>query len=194
MNDGKSIKISQETKYPWSGIIKISINTLEKSNLIIALRIPGWTQNQPVPSNLYQYLNKSDEKVGIKLNTEPIKFNLEKGYIKINREWEDNDLIELDFPMFIRRVIAHDKVRADRGKISLERGPIVYCIESIDNDSISVLDLKIPDDAKLISEFREDLFNGIVTLKNHRQDFLAIPYHAWAHRGKSEMTVWISRN
>ena len=113
-------------------------------------------------------------------------------------------------PMPIRRIIAHDKVRNNAGKVTLERGPIVYCLEWPDNDVDSLFDLFIDDDSILTHEYRKDLLNGLVVINGTgkylkksengesaqkiEKDFVAIPYYSWAHRGKGEMVVWINRN
>jgi len=113
--------------------------------------------------------------------------------------------MEIDLPMPVRRVGAHPEVRDDRGKVALERGPLVYCAEWPDNQG-RVSDLAIGDEARLTAEFRPDLFNGAAVIKGRAsvleagaegrpgirrmREFLAIPYFAWAHRGPGEMTVW----
>ena len=94
--------------------------------------------------------------------------------------------------MPIRRVLAHEKMKINAGKGALERGPIVYCLEWPDNDVDSIFDLRVNDDEILTFEYRKDLLNGLIIVKG--KDFVAIPYYAWAHRGKGEMVVWINRN
>ena len=175
----------------------------------IAIRIPGWAQNKPIPSDLYYYLKPRDFKINLKINKKPIKFQIENGFAKIQRIWKDNDVIELNIPMSIRRVLSHTKVEDNTGKVTIERGPIVYCIESVDNEVESVFNLILPDETVLKAEYRNEILYGIVVItgeldycekdKNgvntmrNRHNFLAIPYYAWAYRGKSEMTVWMPR-
>ena len=208
--DENIVSITQDTEYPWDGIVKITVNLQKNLDFNIAIRIPGWTQNQPVPSDLYHYLKKIDEKVGLKVNGKPIEIICEKGYTHISRTWKDGDIIKLDFPMTIRRVLAHEQIKEDNGKVAFERGPIVYCVEWVDNKAKYLRNLFIADDIELASEYREDMFNGIVIITGtahylkHNEDrkkiiksklnFLAIPYYAWAHRGKGEMIVWILRD
>ena len=208
--DENIVSITQDTEYPWDGIVKITVNLQKNLDFNIAIRIPGWTQNQPVPSDLYHYLKKIDEKVGLKVNGKPIEIICEKGYTHISRTWKDGDIIKLDFPMTIRRVLAHEQIKEDNGKVAFERGPIVYCVEWVDNKAKYLRNLFIADDIELASEYREDMFNGIVIITGtahylkHNEDrkkiiksklnFLAIPYYAWAHRGKGEMIVWMLRD
>ena len=205
-----TVSITQKTEYPWSGTIKISVNLQKSEDFTIAVRIPGWTQNRPVPSDLYHYLNKIDAIMSLKVNGEPINITTENGFAHIQRTWKDNDVIELDMPMPIRRVVAHKNVKNDNGMVALERGPIVYCIEWVDNKVEHVFNLFLDDNAELKSEYRKNMLNGIVVItgtiyylkkaengKNIQKiekDFLAIPYYAWAHRGKGEMTVWMLHN
>jgi hypothetical protein len=207
---GKNLSLTQETQYPWNGTILMKINLEESGEFTLAIRVPGWTQNKPVPSDLYRYLNTKHQKVILKVNEEQIKFNIKKGYIHINRTWTDGDLIELEMPMPIRRVIAHEKVKENIDKVALERGPIVYCLEWPDNDFDSLFHFFIDDNTILTHEYRENLLNGLIIIKGTgtylkeskndktaqkiEEEFIAIPYYSWAHRGRGEMVVWINRN
>ena len=208
--DKKSIKIVQETNYPWDGNIKIKVypeNNQDKFN--INLRIPGWAQNQPIPGDLYKYLNKINSGIKINVNDSSEKVNLKNGFAQINRTWKTRDEIELILPMEIRKVVALDSVEADRGKVALEHGPIVYCLEWPDNKDGHVRNLLLEENAEFTSEFRNDLLKGVQVIKGEavgykyaddeasleksQQNFTAIPYYAWAHRGKGDMTVWLAR-
>lgn len=204
--DEKPVIITQETDYPWNGIVKIIMNVQESSDFTIAIRIPGWAQNRPVPSDLYLYLNESNEEVNLKVNNNSIDFINEKGFACIRRTWRDGDTIEFNMPMPIRRVVAHEKVKNNLGRVALERGPIVYCVEGIDNNVDHVFNLFLDDAANLKAVYHKDMLNGIVVItgavhylkkdENERveKEFLAIPYYAWAHRGRGEMTVWLYRD
>ncbi len=207
--NGKALKIIQETQYPWNGDIKLILKPSRKQLINLYLRLPGWAQNKPVPGDLYQYLNPSDQKPMVKINGKPMELNVQNSYIKISRQWQKNDMIELSLPMQIQRVIAHDQVVDDRGKVALEYGPIVYCAEWPDNQG-KVSNLILPDAIELQTEFQPDLLHGILTLTGtvpafypvengtalitRNQAFNAIPYYAWAHRGKGEMSVWLPRS
>jgi len=204
MNFGK-INLSQSTNYPWDGNVKINIEPETKSKFTVSLRIPGWAQNKPVPSDLYYYMNESDQKPIIKINNEETEYTISNGFAKINRQWEKGDIIEINFPMPVRKVIANENVTEDIGKFSIERGPIVYCAEWVDNGG-KVRNLLLDKNTAFINEFNETLINGVNLLKGKskslsidksnnsiiekEQNFVAIPYYAWAHRGNGEMTVW----
>jgi DUF1680 family protein len=202
--EDNTINLVQQTNYPWDGKIAINVNPANKDDFIIHVRVPGWALGQPVPGDLYRYLNPADEKIVLKVNGEAVDFQLEKGFAVLKRNWKKGDVIEMNLPMPIRKVIAHDSVKADVGKLALERGPIVYCAEWVDNGG-HVLNLMLPQDAELVTEFRDYLLDGVQVIRgkalglysdgtvasNREQDFLAIPYYAWAHRGAGEMAVWL---
>lgn len=204
------VKVVQETHYPWDGAVSVTVHPENgKQKFALMLRIPGWAQNEPIPSDLYRFLDTSNEAVTLKVNGEPVKLDMSKGFARIHRTWESGDIVDLNLPMPIRRVVAIDSVEADRGKVALQRGPIVFCAEWPDNKDGYVRNLLLTDDAPLQTEFRGDLLNGVQVITgkvsrvkvaaDHRslekteQDFMAIPYHVWAHRGRGEMSVWLAR-
>lgn len=204
----QKIQITQETDYPWSGHIKIKLEPDNPVPFTLNIRIPGWARNQPLPGDLYRYLDNSPEEATLKLNTGPVPLKLDKGFAVIERQWQKGDVIELDLPMPVRRVACHEKVVNNAGKVALERGPVVYCAEWVDNGG-KVFNLILPDEAPLTSQYRQDLLNGITVITGKAlalapndqgqpvpqpQDFVAIPYYAWSNRGLGEMTVWLPRN
>ena len=205
---GHKITLSQETKYPWKGAVKINLDSEIPVDFSLNVRIPGWAQNQPVPSRLYSYLQSSEEDVALKVNGEKIPLNMEKGYAVVRRVWEKDDTIELDLPLTIRRVVSAQEVEANAGRVALQRGPVVYCAEWEDNNG-QVSNLVLDDSVALAAEYRSDLFDGVTvingevlalyqkedgtTIDRKSQTFTAIPYYAWAHRGQGEMAVWLPR-
>jgi DUF1680 family protein/alpha-L-arabinofuranosidase len=204
-----TVRIKQQTRYPWDEAVKITVTPERSDKFAICIRIPGWARNQPVPSDLYRYMNNSDEKVTLKVNGRAFALNLEKGFARIRRRWMKGDVIELNLPMPVRRVLSHEKVTENTGKVALQRGPIVYCAEWPDNDG-QVLNVVLKDNAKLTAEYNKDMLNGVTVVRTKavalsygkdeksaskkEQDFLAIPYYAWAHRGTGEMAVWLARD
>ncbi len=151
---GNEVSLEQETNYPWDGRIRIELTPARPARFSVHLRAPGWTRNQPMPGDLYRYLDETDDDVTLEINGEPVEAPIEQGYLSIERRWEKGDVIELDFPMPVRRVVAHDNVLDDRGRVALERGPLVYSAEWVDNDE-EVLNLLVPDDAELAAEPRQ---------------------------------------
>ncbi|MBN1807325.1 MAG: glycoside hydrolase family 127 protein [Sedimentisphaerales bacterium] len=204
-----TVQIKQQTRYPWDGAVKITVEPEKSEIFTICVRIPGWAQNQPVPSDLYRYLENSDEKVSLKVNGEITSPNMDKGFARLNRQWKKGDVIELNLPMPVRRVLSHKNVADNKGRVALERGPIVYCAEWPDNNG-HVLNIVLPDNTELKSEYQKDMLNGVTVIRakalalnspndstkpsKKEHDLVAIPYYAWAHRGTGEMAVWLARN
>jgi DUF1680 family protein len=199
MDKGVKVKLIQETNYPWNGHIKLTVAPEKVSDFDLCLRIPGWALGRPVPSDLYRFADSKAPAVGLKLNGKTIDATpQEDGYVHLNRSWNAADVVELDTPMPIRRVYAHENVEADRGRVSLMRGPIIYCIEAIDNPNLDVLNAALPREAELHAEHRADLLSGVTNLQGKALDskqrpvtLTAVPYYCWANREKGAMAVWI---
>jgi len=201
------VTIKQESNYPWEGDINITVDPELSEKFAIYVRIPGWAQSKPVPSDLYRYKIKSEKKVSLKVNGNSVNLNMDKGFAKILRKWKKGDKIELDLPMPIKRVLCNEKVEGNREKVAIERGPIVYCAEEVDNGK-NVRKLVIPDNVVLRSEYQKDLVGGIVIIHGiipglnlskegkseakNKQKFIAIPYYAWGYRGEGQMAVWLA--
>lgn len=207
MADNK-LRLTQETRYPWEGSVKMQVEPEKADDFTVHVRIPGWAGNQAVPSDLYSFLDKAAGDVSLKVNGQAVPLQIEKGYARLQRNWKSGDTIELDLPMPVRRIVSHDNIASNRGKVALQRGPLVYCLEGPDNDG-KVLDLVISDHAELSTRFQPELLGGVVTISGEaetakrtldgrivpdaKRPFVAIPYYAWAHRGGSQMTVWPAR-
>ena len=123
---GKAVSIEQTTQYPWNGDITIGINKNSAGQFNLKVRIPGWVRGQVVPSDLYTYSDGKRLKYTVKVNGEAVQNELKDGYFCIDRRWKKGDKVEVHFDMEPRIVKANNKVEADRGRIAVERGPIVY--------------------------------------------------------------------
>jgi DUF1680 family protein len=161
-----------------------------------------------VPSDLYRYAEIAGKPPSLKVNGIPVEIELEKGYAQLDRTWTSGDVVELELPMPVRRVLAHANVEANQGRVALERGPLVYCAEGVDNDG-RVYDIIVPDNASFQVIQRPNLLQGIVAItgevetvsgesadttpETNQRTLFAIPYYAWAHRGRGEMAVWLKR-
>jgi DUF1680 family protein len=201
------LSLSQETRYPWDGKIKLTINPESAIRFTLRLRIPGWCRNKPVPNNLYHFGNETDDvstRISLKINGNTVeKPKTKKGYFCLERKWQKGDVIELILPMLVRRVEAHPNVKADDGRVALQRGPIVFCLEEPDNGT-GLENLHLPDDSILTAEYCEDLLGGVVVLKvkaiehsgagNHEpREITAIPYYSWNNRKVGRMITWLLR-
>jgi len=193
--NNNDVMIKQQTRFPWDGSVKITVEPAKAEKFTVAVRIPGWAINGPVATDLYRFMDASDQKVSLKINGEIIEPKIEKGFAIIERQWQKGDVIEIDMQMQARRVLANDKVEADTGRAAVERGPIVYCAEWPDNDG-NVLNLTLADNATLTSEEKKDLLGGITAIRckaQDKNDVVMIPYYAWANRGPGQMAVWLTR-
>jgi uncharacterized protein len=202
----KKVEIVQENNYPWDGNLKFRINSNAGGEQAILIRIPGWAANQAMPSDLYSFRNASPVKVPIFINGKSIDYSLDKGYAVIRRAWKKDDVVDVRLPMTVNKIVSNEKITDNIGKVALQRGPLVYCAEWVDNNGL-VSNLILPPSATFSTEYKADVLNGITVLKSEAQviavnsennsvstktqPFTAIPYYAWAHRGKGEMMIWL---
>jgi DUF1680 family protein len=204
--NNKTIQIKQENNYPWVGNLKFTITTEQPINFSMLIRIPGWAQNIAIPNNLYHFSTPSNSKVVISINGKNTDFQIQNGYAILKRTWQKNDQIQMTLPMEVRRVASDSLLKENIGKLSLQRGPIMYCAEWKDNGG-ATSNIILPATSRINAQFNPGLLNGVMVLKSQssqveisvngqeiktiKKPFTAIPYYAWANRGKGEMTVWI---
>ena len=211
---GKDVTLSQETSYPWDGDITIKVEKTKAKTFEMMIRIPGWVDGQPVPSDLYRF---SDDVLGsysVKVNGQEVKAEREKGYLSVNRQWKKGDVVTIHFDMPVRTVKANMHVTDDRGRIAVERGPLVYCAEGADNAGFSIFNFLMPRRPRFsvtnrdIKGSRDVNFSvkaievdGQVVETNPRGEALVkaakltmIPYYAWNHRGAGLMEVWMPQS
>lgn len=204
---GRAVMLTQETLYPWEGAVKLTVSPARSGEFELAVRIPGWAGNDAMPTDLYRFLDANTAKPGLKVNGGAAALDIRDGYARLRRNWKMGDIVELSLPMPARRVVAHDSVAADSGRVALQRGPVVFAAEGVDNGG-RVFDVFLPDSAKLDAEFRPSLLNGVVVITGNAasasksaagktvesgRPFVAIPYYAWANRGPGQMLVWLPR-
>ena len=199
MADGASVKLTQQTEYPWNGGIRLNVKPETASEFALCLRIPGWAQGKPVPSDLYRFAEAKPHKIGLKVNGTAIDAVPEKdGYVHLQRRWQAGDVVELELPMPIQRVHSHEKVKANQGKVTLMRGPIVYCVEAPDQPGVNLFRLAVSSAAELRATSRPDFLGGVTVIQGPALaelktpvEMTAIPYFAWGNREKGAMTVWV---
>lgn len=200
IDGGRAVKICQETNYPWDGRIHLTIGLDKPTEFDLCVRIPGWALGKPVPSDLYRFASTEAAPVSLKVNGESVEATPgQDGYVHLRRSWKAGDKVALDLPMPVRRVHAHEKVEADKGKVALMRGPVVYCLEGVDNKDVDLFKLSLPRSAELGAEHLAKLLGGVTVIHARGLDenknpvkVAAIPYFAWANREKGPMTIWIN--
>ena len=198
--EGKTVTIKQRTRYPWSGEVEISLQPENEVSFSLYLRIPGWCRKAKI------YVNNQKLETGIRLG----------GYIEIHRVWKPGDYVKLFLSMPIERLMSHPNVLENTDKVALKRGPIVYCIEQVDNPDFDVWNIVLPLDSPLKAEWAPKLLNSVtviqgeafaietesfknrlyqavadVSFKTRKIRFKAIPYYAWANRKPGSMIVWM---
>jgi DUF1680 family protein len=215
--NGKDVTLEETTQYPWDGDISIKVlqNKAKQFNMLV--RIPGWVQSKVVPSDLYAFNDDIFSTYEVSVNGQRVEGELENGYLVINRNWKKGDVIRIHFDMPVRTVVANPRVSDDRGRIAVERGPLVYCAEWADNEGINPHHLLLARQPKFEVEASYGIQNtegdgktfnvtaitaqaqeasvtpeGKLTAKDVRVKL--IPYYAWNHRGAGKMDVWIARS
>ena len=208
---GKDVVLEQQTSYPWDGDITITVKKNQAKAFDMLVRIPEWVNGTPVPSDLYQFSDGVKGSYSVKVNGQPVSGKLVKGYLVINRQWKKGDVVSIHFDMPVRTITAHEKVKADQGRIAVERGPLVYCAEGADNQGFSIFDFLMPRQPQFtvadqqINGKRDVRFSVkaiSVKGKTVEQDaqgnpvvkdatLTMIPYYAWNHRGPGLMEVWM---
>jgi uncharacterized protein len=189
--DGGEVTLIQQTNYPWDGDVQITVKPEASFTFTLCLRIPGWCRSEP----------------SITVNGQALEhLKAEKGYVPIARTWKSGDVVRLSLPIPVERIYADSRVKTDVGRVALQRGPVVYCLEGVDNGG-NARNLVLPKEAKLSAGFENDLLGGIVTVRgealavsindaNQRVsqavNFRAVPYSTWGNRKPGQMVVWLA--
>ncbi len=195
------VRIDQVTRYPWDGRVTLSLQMKNPMEFTLRLRAPGWLNDAPVASDLYRFSKRTDdEQVTVDIGGRRTAAQIDRGWITVRRQWMSGDRVELTLPMPARRVFAQDGIKDNIGKAALQRGPIVYSLEGVDNGG-RVVDAVIPLTAEFTTVFQGEMLGGVTVLKADLRAaalpmaatriYTAIPYFAWANRGRGEMVVWI---
>ncbi len=206
------VRIVQQTDYPWQGKVDLTIDPSISTNFSLRIRIPGWAIGNPVPGDLYSFLNGSTRGLPIYVNGHPVNYPIERGYAVISRVWQPGDRVSVGFPMDVEKVKANPQVASDKGRMAFQRGPVVYCLEGIDQEDHGVQSIVLDTTAAIQAVYRPDKLNGITELvtRGHiarrpakepssaatvvlttAEKLTAIPYYSWNNRGAGEMEVWI---
>lgn len=199
----QKVKIVQSNNYPWDGDLRFNIEPAAATEFTLKVRIPGWARKEAIPGGLYRFKDSNTDSVLIKVNGQPVSYQLEQGYAVIKKKWNKKDVVEVQLPMKTHEVLADQQIKDDNGKVAIQRGPLMYCAEWKDNDG-RTSNLLLPDVFQ--PEVRKDMLNSIVVLKGQGKSInvdeqqqqvstapkqvTLIPYYAWANRGEGEMNVW----
>ena len=171
-----TVTLTQETRYPWDGTVRLTVDPNTPGRFTVALRIPGWCHGAKITFN-----GKAVAPV-----------NMDKGYALVRQQWQSGDVLELTLPMPVERIEANPHVQADVGRVAVTRGPLVYCFEAVDNAG-HAKDIVLARDPKFAVEHRKDLLGGVTVVTAIAADgrkVTAVPYYAWDHRAPGEMIVW----
>ncbi len=202
--DKKKIILEQETDYPWKGDIRLKI-AQGNQNFTMKLRIPGWVRGNVLPGDLYAYADNQKPVYRVSVNGQTVESDVNNGYLSIARKWKKGDVVEVHFDMLPRIVKANPKVEADRGRVAVERGAIVYCAEWPDN-RFNIHSVLLNQHPQFKVTEKPELLYGINQLTTDAQalsydmagklvakdvELTLIPYYAWAHRGEGDMEVWL---
>jgi uncharacterized protein len=217
LSDGSKVKVTQETNYPWDGDVTIKLDFPgSKADDLIELDVPT-TKDISLNLRIPEWAEGAKVQVNGQAVSESIKAN---EYLKLKRPWQPGDVVKLLLPMDVRMIVANPLVEELRGQVAVMRGPMLYCLESVDlPEGISVMDVILPHEIKLAPRFDAKLLGGVTVLEGealvrHDPDWSAypygspvlyknlssappesvkitlIPYYAWCNRGASQMTVW----
>jgi hypothetical protein len=202
------VTIHQHSSYPWEGKVLIEVKPQKYREFTIKIRIPGWARGEAVPGDLYRFIDEKTDAVTILLNDKPQNMTMENGYAVLKRKWKKGDKIELELPMLVRKVMSHENVTANTGRVAMQRGPIVFTLEGKDQPQEQVASLIVPEFTMVHNQYEPDLLGGVQTLnfsgfqlQNLDQqssmsviksmELKAIPYYTWANHGKDNMMVWM---
>jgi len=201
-----NVGVKMETNYPWDGKVKLMIDPLKNSKFSLYLRVPGWAQGQTSTNDLYDLSDFGSAIIYLKINGKDEAMRMENGYMIINREWKKGDIVMYELPIQTNKVIAREELKQDKGRLAIQRGPVVYCIEGADNNG-KAWNVIIPEntkfetiDHKVLDESVKALTAEVpvitvgddgLSLKTEKKKIIAIPYYTWANRGKNEMQVWL---
>jgi len=201
------MQFTMTTNYPWAGSMKCTINMKKKQSVPIAFRLPGWANGIPAPGQLYFYdKDTKDEKPIVLINGKEVNYQIENGYVLVQQEWKNNDVIEYKLPMEVKKIMARDELVQDNGRIALQRGPIVYCVEAADNNG-KAWNLIAPSNSTFNTEAFSVVDEKVISLVANLpvvqlsadglsaqtivQKIRAIPYYTWCNRGSNSMQVWL---
>ncbi len=195
---GTKVAVEMETDFPWDGKVSLQLKPAKATEFAIHLRIPGWVRGEPVPGELYRFLEENTSDLRVLVNEEPADFEVENGYAVLERQWKAGDEITYEMPMEVKEIKSRPEVLANTDRIAIQRGPLVYCVEGADNGA-SLSELVVPKKVGFEVVETQVLDEDIRAIKLSGEvasgpvSATAIPYYTWANRGPNEMYVWLRK-
>jgi DUF1680 family protein len=181
------VTLRQQTSYPWDGRVSLTVGVARPRPFAIALRVPWWASGSALPGGLYRFADMIDAPIRVSVNGRTVPLAPSRGFAVLTRTWKAGDVVTLELPMPVRRLTSGTLVADNVGKVALQRGPLVYALEGIDNGG-KAIGVALPP-GPLTYEFKADLLGGVEVVK--AGGLTLVPYYAWANRGQGEMAVWI---
>ncbi len=201
------VTLSVKTAYPWNGKVQINVDPVKKGKFKVYVRVPGWAKAQPVPGDAYRAnFSVIQSLMPITINGKDASYEMENGYMVINREWKKGDVINFEFNMNTYLLSARQEIKQNEGRVAIGRGPLVYCVEGADNNG-KAWNIVVPENTSFTTSTANVLDEPVVEVKavvpvlsvsadgsavsTEKKEITAIPYYTWANRGKNEMQVWL---
>lgn len=201
----ESFNLSMQTGYPWNGKTTIAVTAAPKKAMQLRLRIPGWLR-EPAPGGLYSFENKQDTKCTITVNGKPVDYKVEQGYAVIDRKWKKGEVVEINTPMEVRRVVSRPELKQNNDRVAIQYGPMIYCVEGADNSG-QAWNFIVPQATNFNVQYEAGLLGGVntivftvkepagapdgQTIQIKDRTVKAIPYFSWNNRGANQMQVWL---
>jgi hypothetical protein len=212
--DGVPVSVRLRSGYPWQCELRIELAPKQPVAFALRIRIPGWCRHEPLPGGLYRFAGESDADPGVParrltVNGEEVRGRADHGFAVVDRTWRAGDVVAYSIPMPTARVLCDERVASNRDLVALQRGPLVYCFEGVDHGGADVGSFVLDDGAPLAAEHRPELLGGVAVVRTRVRpvarrldggvatgepiEAQAIPYFAWANRGRTPMAVWLAR-
>jgi DUF1680 family protein len=201
------VSLSVKTEYPWNGKVQVNVDPVKKGKFKLYLRVPGWAKAQPVPGDAYRAnFSVIQSLMPVTINGKDVSYDMENGYMVINREWKKGDVVNFEFNMNTYLISSRQEIKQNEGRVAIGRGPLVYCVEGADNNgkawnivvpentSFETITSKVQDES--VVEVKAtvpvlDVSADGSSVSTVKKEIIAIPYYTWANRGKNEMQVWL---
>ncbi|TDB65180.1 glycoside hydrolase family 127 protein [Arundinibacter roseus] len=201
-----AVNLRQKTAYPWEGAVELSVSPEKQQKFALHLRIPGWAENSAAPGNLYDFTAEPTQKVTVLVNGNSVAFDRKSGYAVIERTWKKGDVVTFTLPMEVRTVKSRPELTYNQQRVAIQRGPLVYCVEGVDNGGQAWNFIMAPNPKFTINSFMVDqepvmniksdairfrASNDGTEVVSEKATITAIPYYSWCNRGKTPMQVWL---